>query len=46
MENTLLIELTNQKAMGLLREMEELDLIKVVKDSMASSKPRLSKKLF
>lgn len=44
MENTLLIELTNQKAIGLLREMEELNLIRVVKDTTAQSKPKLSKK--
>jgi len=44
MENTLLIELTNQKAIGLLREMEELNLIRVVKDTTAQSKPKLSEK--
>lgn len=44
MENTLLIELTNQKAIGLLREMEELNLIRVVKDVTAPGKPKLSEK--
>lgn len=31
MDNTMLIEVTNQKALGLLHELEELNLIKVLK---------------
>ncbi len=37
MENTILIQLTNQKAAGLLHEMEELNLIKVLKENMLKS---------
>ena len=41
--DTLLIQLTNQKALGLLHEMEELHLIKVLKENTAA-KPKLSDK--
>jgi hypothetical protein len=41
--DTLLIQLTNQKAIGLLHEMEELHLIKVLKETTAE-KPKLSDK--
>jgi len=41
---TLLIELTNQKAAGLLHELEELQLIKVLKQDNTGEKPRLSDK--
>jgi hypothetical protein len=41
--DTLIIELTNQKAIGLLHEMEELHLIKVLKENI-TEKPRLSDK--
>jgi hypothetical protein len=44
MENTITIQLTNEKAMGLLHEMEELHLIKVLKDNAAPSKAKLSDK--
>jgi hypothetical protein len=44
MENTMLIELTNQKAAGLLRELEELHLIKVLKKNGSTDKPKLSDK--
>jgi hypothetical protein len=42
MDNTMLIELTNQKAAGLLHELEELHLIKVLKKSGSTDKPKLS----
>jgi hypothetical protein len=41
--DTLLIQLTNQKALGLLHEMEELHLIKVLKEN-TTEKPKLSDK--
>jgi hypothetical protein len=44
MDNTMLIELTNQKAVGLLRELEELHLIKVLKKNGSTNKPKLSDK--
>lgn len=44
MENTLLIQLTNQKALKLLHELEELNLIKVLKQDNESTKPKLSEK--
>ncbi len=44
MEHTMLIELTNQKAAGLLRELEELNLIRVLEDNTSVSKKNLSKK--
>ncbi len=44
MDNTLLIQVTNQKAIGLLRELEELKLIKVLKGDKKSSKTKLSEK--
>jgi hypothetical protein len=40
MENTILIQLTNQKAAGLLRELEELNLIKVLKENL--ERPKLN----
>jgi hypothetical protein len=44
--DTMLIELTNQKAAALLRELEELRLIKVLKENVAvdSPKTKLSEK--
>jgi len=42
MENTLLIEITNPKALGLLHELEELHLIKVLKNN--PKQPKLSEK--
>jgi hypothetical protein len=42
MINTMLIQLTNQKAVGLLHEMEELHLIKVLKETAVAAKPKLS----
>ncbi|MDZ7608799.1 MAG: hypothetical protein U5K79_25165 [Cyclobacteriaceae bacterium] len=44
MENTMLIQLTNQKAAGLLRELEELHLIKVIKENVEPVGTKLSKK--
>jgi hypothetical protein len=41
---TLLIQVTNQNAIGLLHELEELNLIKVIKENITDSKVRLSKK--
>ncbi len=40
----MLIQLTNKKAVGLLHELEELKLIKVLKQNTAESKPKLSEK--
>ncbi len=42
--DTMLIQLTNQKAAGLLHELEELQLIKVLKENIAEVKPKLSEK--
>jgi hypothetical protein len=44
MGNTILIELTNQKAVGLLHELQELHLIKVLKENFAPVKTKLSNK--
>ena len=44
MENTMLIQLTNQKAAGLLHELEELQLIKVLKENVVPAKIKLSEK--
>jgi hypothetical protein len=44
MDNTMLIQVTNQKAVGLLHELEELRLIKVLKENFAPVKTRLSDK--
>jgi hypothetical protein len=42
--DTMLIQLTNQKAAGLLHELEELNLIKVLKENIGPEKPKLSDK--
>ncbi len=42
--DTMLIQLTNQKAAGLLHELEELHLIKVLDENIIAAKPRLSDK--
>ncbi len=43
--NIILIQLTNKKAAGLLHELEELQLIKVLKkEDPVESKPKLSEK--
>ncbi|RKD17122.1 hypothetical protein BCY91_02965 [Pelobium manganitolerans] len=44
MDNTMLIQLTNEKAIGLLHELEELRLIKVLKENIAPAKATLSEK--
>lgn len=44
MDNTMLIQITNQKAIGLLHELEELNLIKVLKENFAPVKRKLSGK--
>jgi hypothetical protein len=44
MDNTMLIQITNQKAVGLLHELEELDLIKVLKPNFVPTKQKLSDK--
>ena len=40
----MLIKLTNQKAAGLLHELEELNLIKVLEENITSTKTKLSQK--
>ena len=40
----MVIELKNRKAISLLRDMEELDLIKVIKEDISPIKPKLSEK--
>lgn len=42
--DTMLIQLTNQKVAGLLHELEELHLIKVLDKNIGTSKPKLSEK--
>ncbi len=41
---TMLIQLTNQKAVGILRELEELHLIKVLNQNTTPVKTKLSDK--
>ena len=40
----MLIQVTNQKALGLLHELEELHLIKVLNDNFTPTKTKLSDK--
>lgn len=44
MENTMLIEVTDKKALGLLHELEQLHLIKVLEQNLTPERPRLSEK--
>jgi len=44
MDNTILIQITNQKAVGLIHELEELDLIKVLNPNFVPVKQKLSDK--
>ncbi|MBY0433625.1 MAG: hypothetical protein K2U26_05910, partial [Cyclobacteriaceae bacterium] len=44
MDQTMLIKVTNEKAVGLLHELEELRLIKVLKENVRPSKLRFSSK--
>lgn len=41
---TLLIELTNPKVIGLLRELEKLQLIKILKEDIVPGETKLSDK--
>ena len=40
----MLIQVTNQKAVGLLHELEELNLIKVLQENLPRTKQKLSEK--
>lgn len=42
--DTILIQVTNQKAIGILHELEELQLIKVLKENISLNKTKLSDK--
>lgn len=44
MENTMLIQLTDQRAVKLLHELEELNLIKVLQENVVPTKARFSDK--
>lgn len=44
MDKIMVIQLTNQKAAGLLHELEELHLIKVLKENIEPAKTKLSDK--
>ncbi len=44
MDNTILIQVTNLKAVRLLRELEELQIIKVLKENLAPARIKLSDK--
>lgn len=44
MDNTMLIQVTNQKAVGLLHQLQELHLIKVLKENFTPVKTKLSDK--
>jgi hypothetical protein len=44
MENTMLIQLINHRAAGLLHELEELQIIKVLQENITSAKTKLSDK--
>jgi len=44
MENTLLIQVNNLKALSLLHELEKLHLIKVLKENLTPSSSKLSEK--
>ena len=44
MDNTMLIQVTNQKALRLLYELEELHLIKVLREDFVPEKAKLSDK--
>ena len=44
MENTMLIQITNQKALKLLYELEELHIIKVLKKNLVQENVKLSDK--
>ena len=44
MDNTMLIQITNQKALGLLHELQALHLIKVLNENFTPVKQKLSDK--
>jgi hypothetical protein len=44
MDNTILIEVTNQKALRLIHELEELNLIKVLTKEVPNSNKKISDK--
>lgn len=44
MENTILIQVTNEKALKLLYELQELNLIRVIKENFKPSNIKISKK--
>lgn len=44
MDNTMFIQVTNQKAIRLLHELEALHLIKVIKENFTPAKTKLSDK--
>ena len=44
MDNIMLIQVTNHKAVGLLHELEELNLIKVLEENIVPVKTKLSDK--
>lgn len=44
MEDTMLIQITNRKAIKLLHELEELQLIKVVEEHLIPAKQKISEK--
>ncbi|HEY5391764.1 MAG TPA: hypothetical protein VIJ57_06595 [Hanamia sp.] len=44
MDNTMLIQITNRKAVGLLHELQELNLIKVLEENFNPVKQKLSDK--
>lgn len=44
MENTMVIQLTNERAAGLIHELEELQLIKVLHGNIETQPRRLSEK--
>ena len=44
MDNAMIIQLTNQKAIKILHELEQLHLIKVLNDNYKLTQPKLSEK--
>lgn len=44
MEDTIVIKITNKKAIKLLYDMEDLDLIKLIKSDDKNNPPKLSEK--
>ncbi len=44
MDNIMLIQITNQKAIGLLHELEESHLIKVLQENIVPEKRKVSEK--